>query len=285
MVFINEAIKEITLKLVYYGPGLCGKTTNLEHVHGNPKVAGKGKMISMSTETDRTLFFDFLPMDLGTVGGFRIRVQLYTVPGQVFYDATRRLVLRGADGVVFVADSQKAILEAGRESFQNLRDNLLINQIDPEKIPIILQYNKRDLPDIHTIEELESVFNPEGKHSHFPAVAIRGDGVLHTLQRAVQEMIASLAHRVPGAPKSTQKPAGDSPAPTSEAAGEPFPEADAAHAVPPAPAVSEREQELERMMQMIYQSNENLILLMNSLLEDVRQQQAFLKQFVTRKEN
>ena len=203
MVFINESIKEITLKLVYYGPGLCGKTTNLEHIHGNPKLTGKGKMISMSTETDRTLFFDFLPMDLGTVAGFRIRVQLYTVPGQVFYDATRRLVLRGADGVVFVVDSQKAILEAGLESFQNLRDNLLINQIDPEKIPIILQYNKRDLPDIHSIEELEHAFNPEEKHSHFPAVALRGDGVLATLQRAVQEMIASLAHRFPGA----QKPA------------------------------------------------------------------------------
>lgn len=282
MVFINEGIKEITLKLVYYGPGLCGKTTNLEHIHGNPKLSGKGKMISMSTETDRTLFFDFLPMDLGTVGGFRIRVQLYTVPGQVFYDATRRLVLRGADGVVFVADSQKALLEAGRESFQNLRDNLLINQIDPEKIPIILQYNKRDLPDIHTLEELESAFNPEGKHSHFPAVAIRGDGVLATLQRAVQEMIASLAHRFPGAQKAAPQPAAV-PAPAGPAA--PFPEAEAPPAAAPAPATSDREQEQERMLQMIYQSNENLILLMNSLLEDVKQQQAFLKRLVTRKEN
>ena len=282
MVFINEGIKEITLKLVYYGPGLCGKTTNLEHIHGNPKLSGKGKMISMSTETDRTLFFDFLQMDLGTVGGFRIRVQLYTVPGQVFYDATRRLVLRGADGVVFVADSQKALLEAGRESFQNLRDNLLINQIDPEKIPIVLQYNKRDLPDIHTLEELESAFNPEGKHAHFPAVAIRGDGVLATLQRAVQEMIASLAHRFPGAQKAAPQPAAV-PAPAGPAA--PFPEAEAPPAAAPAPATSDREQEQERMLQMIYQSNENLILLMNSLLEDVKQQQAFLKRLVTRKEN
>lgn len=292
MVFINESTKEITLKLVYYGPGLCGKTTNLEHVHGNPKVSGKGKMISMSTETDRTLFFDFLPMDLGSVGGFRIRVQLYTVPGQVFYDATRRLVLRGADGVVFVVDSQKALLEAGKESFQNLRDNLLINQIDPEKIPIILQYNKRDLPDIHTIEALEAVFNPEGKHSHFPAVAIRGDGVLITLQRAIQEMITSLAHRVPGgqkqaakpAPASAQAPPLDAPSEAPASAAEPFPEEEGA-APAAAPAVSEREQELERMLQMIYQSNENLILLMNSLLEDVQQQQAFLKQLVIRKEN
>jgi hypothetical protein len=284
MVFINESIKEITLKLVYYGPGLCGKTTNLEHVHGNPKVAGKGKMISMSTETDRTLFFDFLPMDLGTVAGFRIRVQLYTVPGQVFYDATRRLVLKGADGVVFVADSQRALLDANRESFQNLRDNLLINQIDPEKVPIILQYNKRDLPDVLSMEELDAALNPEGKHTRFPAVAIRGDGVLNTLQRAVQEMIASLAHRFPGGAKTAAKPA---PAPAAAPAAEPFHEEPPAPAPPPdasAPAASERELELERIVQMMYQSNENLILLMNSLLEDVKQQQAFLKQFVVRKE-
>jgi small GTP-binding protein len=280
MVFINESIKEITLKLVYYGPGLCGKTTNLEHIHGNPKLSGKGKMISMSTETDRTLFFDFLPMDLGTVAGFRIRVQLYTVPGQVFYDATRRLVLKGADGVVFVVDSQKALLDASLESFQNLRDNLVINQIDPEKIPIILQYNKRDLPDVLPVEELDAHFNPEGKHSRFPAVAVRGDGVLATLQRAVQVMIASLAHRFPGAGKGEEKPAGPAAAP--EAVSEPFPEE--GPPAPPPPAVSAREQELERMMQMIYQSNENLTLLMNSLLEDVKQQQAFLKQFITRKE-
>lgn len=280
MVFINESIKEITLKLVYYGPGLCGKTTNLEHIHGNPKLSGKGKMISMSTETDRTLFFDFLPMDLGTVAGFRIRVQLYTVPGQVFYDATRRLVLKGADGVVFVVDSQKALLDASLESFQNLRDNLVINQIDPEKIPIILQYNKRDLPDVLPVEELDAHFNPEGKHGRFPAVAVRGDGVLATLQRAVQVMIASLAHRFPGAGKGEEKPAGPAAAP--EAVSEPFPEE--GPPAPPPPAVSAREQELERMMQMIYQSNENLTLLMNSLLEDVKQQQAFLKQFITRKE-
>jgi len=280
MVFINESIKEITLKLVYYGPGLCGKTTNLEHIHGNPKLSGKGKMISMSTETDRTLFFDFLPMDLGTVAGFRIRVQLYTVPGQVFYDATRRLVLKGADGVVFVVDSQKALLDASLESFQNLRDNLVINQIDPEKIPIILQYNKRDLPDVLPVEELDAHFNPEGKHGRFPAVAVRGDGVLATLQRAVQVMIASLAHRFPGAGKGEEKPAGPAAAP--ETVSEPFPEE--GPPAPPPPAVSAREQELERMMQMIYQSNENLTLLMNSLLEDVKQQQAFLKQFITRKE-
>jgi len=131
MVLINKAINEVTVKLVYYGPGLCGKTTNLEKIYGNPKLENKGKMISMATETDRTLFFDFMPMELGTIGGQKIRVQLYTVPGQVFYDATRKLVLRGADGVVFVADSQASMRESNLDSLENLRTNLRLNRLDP----------------------------------------------------------------------------------------------------------------------------------------------------------
>jgi hypothetical protein len=129
MVLINKAINEITVKLVYYGPGLCGKTTNLEKVYGNPKLEHKGKMISMSTETDRTLFFDFMPMELGSINGQKVRVQLYTVPGQVFYDATRKLVLRGADGVVFVADSQASMRDSNQQSLDNLKTNLRLNRI------------------------------------------------------------------------------------------------------------------------------------------------------------
>ena len=175
MVFINDAVKEVTLKLVYYGPGLSGKTTNLEYIHSAPDVGNKGKMLSMATETDRTIFFDFMPMDLGKAGEYKIRTQLYTVPGQVFYDATRRLVLRGADGVIFVADSQREMMQSNLESLKNLKDNLVINGIDPDKIPIILQYNKRDLPNTLGLAELDSILNPKGFPT-YEAVAVRGDG-------------------------------------------------------------------------------------------------------------
>src|SRR5712691_10494150 len=154
MVLINKAINEVTVKLVYYGPGLCGKTTNLEKVYGNPKLENKGKMISMATETDRTLFFDFMPMELGTIGGQKVRVQLYTVPGQVFYDATLKLVLRGTDGVVFVADSQPSMRESNIESLENLKANLRLNRIDPEKVALVYQYNKRDLPGVTPVPEM-----------------------------------------------------------------------------------------------------------------------------------
>ena len=139
MVLINKAINEVTVKLVYYGPGLCGKTTNLEKIYGNPKLDNKGKMISMSTETDRTLFFDFMPMELGTIGGQKVRVQLYTVPGQVFYDATRKLVLRGADGVVFVADSQNTMRESNLDSLENLKTNLRLNRIGAGTDEVMLE--------------------------------------------------------------------------------------------------------------------------------------------------
>jgi signal recognition particle receptor subunit beta len=195
MVLINKAINEVTVKLVYYGPGLCGKTTNLEKIYGNPKLENKGKMISMSTETDRTLFFDFMPMELGTVGGQKVRVQLYTVPGQVFYDATRKLVLRGADGVVFVADSQNNMRAANVDSFENLKTNLRINRLDPEKVAIVFQYNKRDLPNVDSVEEMSAYLNP-GKAPIVEAAAISGTGVTATLRAAITRILENLKNNV-----------------------------------------------------------------------------------------
>ena len=195
MVLINKAINEVTVKLVYYGPGLCGKTTNLEKIYGNPKLENKGKMISMATETDRTLFFDFMPMELGTIGGQKIRVQLYTVPGQVFYDATRKLVLRGADGVVFVADSQASMRESNLDSLENLRTNLRLNRLDPEKVALVLQYNKRDLPNIASVEEMNQYLNP-GNVPTVEASAIQGTGVTQTLRAAVARILDNLKKNV-----------------------------------------------------------------------------------------
>src|SRR5258707_427626 len=195
MVLINKAINEVTVKLVYYGPGLCGKTTNLEKIYGNPKLENKGKMISMSTETDRTLFFDFMPMELGTIAGQKVRVQLYTVPGQVFYDATRKLVLRGADGVVFVADSQSSMRDSNTDSFENLKVNLRINRIDPDKIALVLQYNKRDLPNVDSVEAMNEYLNPNGAPA-VEASAITGAGVTATLRAAVARILDNLKNNV-----------------------------------------------------------------------------------------
>ncbi len=195
MVLINKAINEVTVKLVYYGPGLCGKTTNLEKIYGNPKLENKGKMISMSTETDRTLFFDFMPMELGTIGGQKVRVQLYTVPGQVFYDATRKLVLRGADGVVFVADSQSSMRESNVESLENLKTNLRINRIDPQKIALVFQYNKRDLPNVDSVDDMNAYLHPDGVPV-VEAAAINGTGVTATLRAAVARILDNLKRSV-----------------------------------------------------------------------------------------
>jgi mutual gliding-motility protein MglA len=195
MVLINKAINEVTVKLVYYGPGLCGKTTNLEKIYGNPKLDNKGKMISMSTETDRTLFFDFMPMELGTIAGQKVRVQLYTVPGQVFYDATRKLVLRGADGVVFVADSQSTMRDSNLDSLENLKTNLRINRIDPGKVALVYQYNKRDLPNIDTVEVMNEYLNPSGVPT-VEAAAITGSGVTATLRAAVSRILDNLKNNV-----------------------------------------------------------------------------------------
>lgn len=195
MVLINKAINEVTVKLVYYGPGLCGKTTNLEKIYGNPKLENKGKMISMSTETDRTLFFDFMPMELGTIAGQKVRVQLYTVPGQVFYDATRKLVLRGADGVVFVADSQESMKESNLDSLANLKTNLRINRIDPEKVALVFQLNKRDLPAISSAEEMKAYLDV-GDAPVVEAAAITGTGVTATLRAAVARILDNLKNHV-----------------------------------------------------------------------------------------
>lgn len=195
MVLINKAINEVTVKLVYYGPGLCGKTTNLEKIYGNPKLENKGKMISMSTETDRTLFFDFMPMELGTIAGQKVRVQLYTVPGQVFYDATRKLVLRGADGVVFVADSQNTMRDSNIDSLENLKTNLRINRLDPEKIAIVYQYNKRDLPNVDSVEDMSAYLQTNGAPV-VEAQALNGVGVTATLRAAVSRILDNLKNNV-----------------------------------------------------------------------------------------
>src|ERR1700759_3288636 len=160
MTFINYAAREINCKIVYYGPGLCGKTTNLQWIYDKTNPQAKGKLISLATETDRTLFFDFLPLDLGTVRGFKTRFHLYTVPGQVFYDASRKLILKGVDGVIFVADSQMERLEANEESVENLRTNLAEEGYNLEKLPFVIQYNKRDLPNVADLDELKEALNP-----------------------------------------------------------------------------------------------------------------------------
>src|SRR5687767_2392746 len=192
MVLFNYATKELTAKVVYYGPGLCGKTTNLQYIHEKLPIKNKRKMLSLATETDRTLFFDFLPIELGTIRGMKTRIQLYTVPGQVFYNATRRMVLKGADCVVFVADSQEPMLEPNLQSLDNLRENLEANEIDPNQIPMVLQFNKRDLPNALPIEILNEKLNAKN-YPFFEAVALKGIGVEDTLKGATALVFRSLS--------------------------------------------------------------------------------------------
>lgn len=187
MSFINYASREINCKIVYYGPGLCGKTTNLQFIYNKTAADAKGKMISLATETERTLFFDFLPLALGEIKGFKTRFHLYTVPGQVFYDASRKLILKGVDGVVFVADSQEERIDANIESLDNLNVNLKEQGYDLNRIPYVVQYNKRDLPNIVSVEELRSELNPTGVPD-FEACATSGDGVFETL-KAIAKLI------------------------------------------------------------------------------------------------
>jgi signal recognition particle receptor subunit beta len=187
MSFINYASREINCKIVYYGPGLCGKTTNLQFIYQKTEPENKGKMISLATETERTLFFDFLPISLGEIRGFKTRFHLYTVPGQAFYDASRKLILKGVDGVVFVVDSQKERIDANIESLENLRSNLKEQGYDLDKLPYVLQYNKRDLPNAMPVEELRSELNPTNV-SEFEACATTGEGVFETL-KAVAKLI------------------------------------------------------------------------------------------------
>ena len=191
MSFINFAAREINCKIVYYGPGLGGKTTNLQIVYDKTGDKAKGKMISLATETDRTLFFDFLPLDLGTVRGFKTRFHLYTVPGQVFYDASRKLILRGVDGVVFVADSQEERMDANIEALENLRENLSEHGYNFNAIPYVLQLNKRDLPNVLSVDTLKGELMKRNEPV-FEAVAYQGTGVFETLKEVARQVLLEL---------------------------------------------------------------------------------------------
>jgi signal recognition particle receptor subunit beta len=197
MTFINYAAREINCKIVYYGPGLGGKTTNLQYIYSKTNPNAKGKLISLATESDRTLFFDFLPLELGTIRGFRTRFHLYTVPGQVFYDASRKLILKGADGLVFVADSQYARMDANEESVRNLRENLRSHVLDLATTPYILQLNKRDLPNAVPVEEMTEALRVKDEQV-FEAVATTGVGVFETLKAVARMVLLQLKQRGPG---------------------------------------------------------------------------------------
>jgi signal recognition particle receptor subunit beta len=193
MTFINYASREINCKIVYYGPGLCGKTTNLQYIYDKSNPGSKGKLISLATETDRTLFFDFLPLDLGTVRGFKTRFHLYTVPGQVFYDASRKLILKGVDGVIFVADSQVERMDANVEAIENLTANLASQGYELAKIPYILQLNKRDLPNVVPVDEMKRQLQQKNPMEPvFEACAARGNGVFETLKGVAKLVLAEL---------------------------------------------------------------------------------------------
>ncbi|UCF71505.1 MAG: GTPase domain-containing protein [candidate division WOR-3 bacterium] len=193
MALINYASREINSKIVFYGPGLGGKTTNIKYVYSKLNPSIKGKLISLATELDRTLFFDFLPVDLGTIKGFNTRFHLYTVPGQVFYNASRKLILKGVDGIVFVADSQIERFDENIESLDNLNDNLKAHNLTLDKVPLVLQYNKRDLPNITSVEELQNILNPRNEYRYFEAVATQGIGVFETLKEICKQVLKALA--------------------------------------------------------------------------------------------
>ncbi len=192
MSLINYSSREINVKIVYYGPGLCGKTTNIQYIYDKVSPDTKGKLITLATEMDRTLFFDFLPLELGKVKGFRTRFHLYTVPGQVYYDASRKLILRGVDGLVFVADSQRGRYDANIESLYNLHENLAEYNLKLDDIPYAIQYNKRDLPDVIGVNDLEEELNPK-HYPAFEAVAVSGVGVFDTLKAVAKSVLRNLS--------------------------------------------------------------------------------------------
>ncbi len=194
MPVLNSKKREIDIKIVYYGPGLSGKTTNLQHLYSLLDTSCRGKFISLATESDRTLFFDFLPVELGKIKDFSVRFQLYTVPGQIRYNATRKLVLKGADAVVFVGDSQRDMREQNRESFENMKENLLSNNLDPDEIPIVIQYNKRDLPNILSKEELRSDLNSRN-YEEIEAVAVKDEGVLETFRLISKILLKNISQK------------------------------------------------------------------------------------------
>jgi signal recognition particle receptor subunit beta len=191
MSFVNYASREINCKIVYYGPGLCGKTTNLQYIFQKTNPDIRGKMISLATETERTLFFDFLPLALGEIRGFKVRFHLYTVPGQVFYDASRKLILKGVDGAIFVADSQVERMDANDESLENLRINLQEQGYNLDDLPYVIQYNKRDLPNVAPVEEMRALLNPKGVPD-FEACATTGEGVFDTLKATARLVLIRL---------------------------------------------------------------------------------------------
>ena len=225
MVLFNYSTKELTAKIVFYGPGLCGKTTNLQFVYDNlPKEVQRGKMLSLATKTDRTLFFDFLPLDLGTIRGMKTRLQLYTVPGQVFYNSTRKMVLKGADGVVFVADSQAKMLDANVESFANLEENLAEQGLKLEQIPHVLQFNKRDLPGLGSIEDLNTALNKYNA-PFYEAIAINGIGVHDTLKAITKLVLNNLAtkYKIDGAATTAEPEPASRPTAAARPAPRPAP--------------------------------------------------------------
>jgi signal recognition particle receptor subunit beta len=252
MVFFNYSTMQMAAKVVYYGPGLCGKTTNLQYIYSHTARDSRGEMVSLETETDRTLFFDLLPIDVGSIAGFATRIQLYTVPGQVFYNTTRKLVLKGVDGVVFVADSQRPMLQANIDSFRNLGENLQEMGLALDSIPLVLQYNKRDLHDICSVEELNQALNT-GNWPHFESSALTGMGVFESLKGISKLTLLSLKKRLakdaPSRPQpmiraaATHSPPRQEPAPVPAAVGAPAmrpasppPAAPAAPHPAPAPA-------------------------------------------------
>jgi mutual gliding-motility protein MglA len=254
VVFLNYTTMQMTAKIVYYGPGLCGKTTNLQYIHLKTAARSRGEMVSLETETDRTLFFDLLPLDVGVIGGMKVRLQLYTVPGQVFYNATRKLVLKNVDGVVFVADSQPAMLDANLESINNLKANLAELNLTLGEVPIAFQYNKRDIRNILPVETLNAELNPEG-HPWFEAAALHGVGVFETLKAISRLSINSVRQKVgaevsrarlaavptaAGSDRALDALVGEAPAAPetapAEAAAEAAPPAETAPREPAAPA-------------------------------------------------
>ncbi len=249
MVFFNYSTMQMAAKVVYYGPGLCGKTTNLHYIYQHTTGESRGEMVSLETETDRTLFFDLLPIDVGSIAGFNTRIQLYTVPGQVFYNTTRKLVLKGVDGVVFVADSQRAMLQTNIESFRNLEENLAEMGLAVDTLPLVLQFNKRDLADICSVDEMNAALN---RHNwpYFESSAVTGMGVFETLKGISRFTLMSLKKRLgrnepaaaarpaaaaPPKPAAPPQAAAAAPAPPSAAA--PAPRPAAAAPVPPPPPV------------------------------------------------
>lgn len=243
MVLFNYALRELTAKIVYYGPGLSGKTTNLKYIHAELPEKSKGRMLSLATETDRTLYFDFLPVEAGVVRGIKTRVQLYTVPGQVFYNATRKLVLKGVDGIVFVADSQKSAMPANVQSWESLEENLAAHDVELHELPIVLQYNKRDLEDLHSLEEMNDILNKVNA-PFYEAIAHNGIGVQDTLQ-AVSGLVLRKVIAKYGGDESSKLSLGMNESEESTTSlAEPLPFAKPAAQMPP---VSEDDQAMQSL--------------------------------------